>query len=145
MKKNRKISVIHTVDRLYKSIANSLIRWLPLHMTGKTDSYYYPQFMDAPIKTTIYLLKDKAVLFSVTAEGLTKTILTYMCFDPITIQQFQYVALTLLDRSLPLFDKYYQNQSAKLMHGYRAPPTIIIIRNNMERSVINKSGLIKPI
>lgn len=154
LRKNRKISVIHTVDRLYKSIANSLIRWLPLHMTGKTDSYYYPQFMDAPIKTTIYLLKDKAVLFSVTAEGLTKSILTYMCVDPVTIQQFQNVATLLLERSLPLFDKYYQNQSAKLIkvlakadagmennYYINTPPFINVISEDLFRSILEANNV----
>lgn len=113
--RNYKMRVIHTVDRLYKSIASSLIRWLPLHMTGKTDSFYFPQFMDTPIKTTIYLLKNKAVILGVTVEGLSKEIFTYLCVDPTTVLNFQFIAQSLLERSLPLFDKYYQKQAAKLM------------------------------
>lgn len=111
-----KIRVIHTVDRLYKSIASSLIKWLPLHMTGNTLSYYFPQFMDSPLKMTLYILKEHAVIFGITSDGLTKTSYTYLCFDPVTIQQCQFVFQSLLDRSLPLFEKFFLNQSGKLLN-----------------------------
>lgn len=114
LRRKGKIRVIHTVDRLYKSIAFSLIKWLPLHMTGNTVSYYYPQFMDNPIKTTLYILKDHTVISGITSEGFTKTVYTFMCFDPIALQQSQHVFQSLLASSLPLFEKYLPYQADKL-------------------------------
>jgi hypothetical protein len=149
-----KIRVIHTVDRLYKSIADSLIKWLPLHMTGSTRSYYFPQFIDSPLKMTLYILKDTAVIFGMTTEGLTRTNYTYLCYDPIMIQQCQFVFQSLLSRSLPLFEKFMLNQSEKMLNIWlkadeskensyiiATPPLITIMSRELIRKILVENNL----
>ena len=154
LNKGGNIQVIHTIDRLYKSIANSLIKWLPLHMTGKTLSYYYPQILDTPIKTTLYVLKNHAVIFGITAEGLSKTSYTYLTAEPITIQQCEFVLQSLLGDSLPLFEKFFSHQTDKLMktivkaglkdennYYITLPPTLGMMSQEMLRSILIENNL----
>jgi transcriptional regulator with XRE-family HTH domain len=108
------IRIAHTVDRLYRTIASSLIRWLPLHMTGNTITYYYPQFLDTPIKITLYIVRDLLLNCSFTAEGLTKICHTYISFNPVAIQEAQFAVETILANSRPLFEKYLPHQADSL-------------------------------
>jgi hypothetical protein len=108
------IRIVHTVDRLYRAIASSLLRWLPLHMTGNTITYYYPQFIDTPIKITLYIVKDLLINCSFTSEGLTKNCYTYISFNQTAIQEAQFAAETIFANSRRLFEKYLPHQSASL-------------------------------
>lgn len=115
LNKGGNLYIIHTIDRLYKSIAFSLIHWLPLHMTGNTLPFYYPQITDSSIKVTLFVLKDHAVIFGITADGFTKTSYTYLCLEPTLVKQCQYGLQALLSESLPLFEKFLPQNADKLM------------------------------
>jgi hypothetical protein len=114
LNKGGTIKIIHTVDRLYRSIASSLIRWLPLHMSSNTSTYYYPQFIDTPIKFTLNIVKDLLLNFSFTSEGLTKNCLTYLSFNQLAIHEAQLASETLFANSRPLFQKYLPAQAGSL-------------------------------
>jgi transcriptional regulator with XRE-family HTH domain len=114
LNKGGTIRIVHTVDRLYRAIASSLIRWLPLHMTGNTITYYYPQFIDTPIKITLYIVKDLLLNCSFTSEGLTRNCYTYISFNQTAIREAQFAAETIFANSCRLFEKYLPHQADSL-------------------------------
>lgn len=116
LRRGGKTNVIHTMDRLYKSIAASLLLWLPLHMNPNTVTYYYPQYLDNPMKITLNILKDHVVLFGISFDNSAKISYTFLSTDPVILSQCWRIAQTLWAESLPLFEKYLPRHNEKLAY-----------------------------
>lgn len=100
------IRIIHPVDRQYRTLAFSLFKWLPLHMTGQTFPYYVPQYLNIPIKTTLFLLRGKVLLFSFSVDGTTQMLKTFVFTDDEILQEAYRVLQTRVQNSFSLFLKY---------------------------------------
>ena len=103
---NNTIHVIHPVDRRYRQVAQSMFRWLPIHLVGNALAYYIPKYWDPEIKITIFLAENMAVLIGVTSEKFTKKIQTYLFTDPEVLQNAREVLMELFHQSLRMFHRY---------------------------------------
>lgn len=106
LRKGNVIHVIHPVDRQYKSLAISLLKWLPLHMTGLTKPYYLPQYWESDTKNTYFLVKDKLFLSSVSVESVTKEVNTLVFTDPRVLKDNYDMLKSHFQSATPLFTKY---------------------------------------
>jgi len=100
-----RVTMIHTVDRQEPQLLHTITQWLPLHITGKTDAYYYPEYSNSIFKPSISLLRDLAVLTGMTAEGFSDTLNTFYCTEPNIVKQFEMMFSGLLLDCRPLFEK----------------------------------------
>lgn len=100
------IHVIHPVDRRYRQVAQSMFRWLPIHLVGNALAYYIPKYWDPEIKITIFLAENLAVLIGVTSEKFTRKIQTYLFTDPEVLQNARDVLMELFHQSLRMFRRY---------------------------------------
>ncbi len=106
LKKGNQIHVVHPVDRQYKALAISLFKWLPLHMTGKTNPFYVPHYWESDIKLTMYLLKDHLLLLGASVESVSSEITTYAFTDPHILKEAFNILQSFFQTATPLFDKY---------------------------------------
>lgn len=111
LRKGNQIHVIHPVDRQYKALAISLFKWLPLHITGKTNPFYLPHYWESDIKLTLYLLKDHLLLLGVSVESISSDITTYAFTDPHILKESFHVLQSFFQNATPLFDKYNLSDS----------------------------------
>ena len=106
IKKGHHITIIHTVDRQLDFLFPFLTEWIPLHITGKTTSRYFPKYVDKMFDRTMFIIKDQAVLASMKANNFSKVSYTFLYTDPFTVQEFQARFEALYSSSADLF-KFY--------------------------------------
>lgn len=88
LKKGHTISIVHWVDRS-ANIINSIIKyWLPLHLTGKIQSWYAPLYVDLPYQKTIFIAENNFVLSGISSSLTPRNIFSTFAADPGSLQQY---------------------------------------------------------
>lgn len=64
LKKGSKVTIIHNLSRNLDELIESLIRWLPVYMTGKISPYYFPRKRDGIFERTLFIAEDLAAISS---------------------------------------------------------------------------------
>ena len=103
------VKIIHPVNRSYHDTANSIVSWLPLHLTGKTADYYIPNYTDDPIHYTYFLIPGQLVLIGSSSKNYTKNIDTWITNDEKVLSNSSKIMQEYLNRSKPLFSRYYMD------------------------------------
>ena len=101
------INIIHANDRQYQSLANSLLRWLPLYLTGRVTPYYAPNAGDYDIRRIALLLKDKLLLYglSVNEDSPDSTVLA-LTAPPILNEAYK-IMQRAFSYASPIFERYF--------------------------------------
>ena len=92
-----------------------LIEWLPMELTGRLTSYYFPKYSDKPLKPTVLVIKDQAAILSISNYNSSEPSFTHFFTDPITVQQAQAIFYSLLSDCRLIYEKYTKEQSAELL------------------------------
>ncbi|HAL74334.1 MAG TPA: hypothetical protein DCM45_04470, partial [Clostridiales bacterium] len=103
VEKGHQVTIIHIVSRRINEIMGMLAYWIPLHMAGQMNSYYYPRFGDRRIRQTYMIVRGHAALFSSTLADFTGNDLTYRFDDPLTVEQNMRLFNVHLSQCRPLF------------------------------------------
>jgi len=115
LKKDHRIKIVHSVDRQIETLSNIIKQWLPLHMTGKIESYYYPKYSDFPLKTTLYIIKNHLVVVGFDADNTDKSSrYTSLFYDKVTVKQYTLVFEKLIGECRPLIESYLKKGSDKV-------------------------------
>ena len=106
LQNNNMIKVIHPVDRTYENTATSMLKWMPLHMTGKTRAFYIPQYTDEPLSFTLFLIPNHLVVFNISSRIYSKSTETYVTNDKAFLSGIKNVLQDFFDKSMPIFKRY---------------------------------------
>lgn len=98
------ITIIHSVDRSDEELVQSILHWLPFHLSKRTRAFYIPEYSLSSIKASITILKGKAVLFGVSAERSNATLTTYYSTDSNIVKKAEEIFAGLQRTSIPLFE-----------------------------------------
>lgn len=71
IKRGNRIKVIHTVSRDLDDMLTAIREWMPLHMTGAIESYYYPKKRDGVFKRTLFLAPKSAAVISTSVGNMS--------------------------------------------------------------------------
>jgi hypothetical protein len=100
------IHVIHPLDRQYKVMANSLMMWLPLYLTGRVYPYYATNEQTSEIKMSVILVKDKLLLYGVSTDTTSSDSATLVFTNPTVLNEAFTNLKLLFGASSPLFSTY---------------------------------------
>lgn len=75
----RIVAPVNDLDYAYASLR---FRWLPLLITGRVLSYYYPRLRDAVYHRMLIVARGKAAVFSITTGRSSESRLTFYIKDP---------------------------------------------------------------
>lgn len=64
LKKGNRIKIIHTINRDSNEMAEALLRWIPVYMTGSIEPYYYPKLRDGVFQKTMFIAPRTAAVIS---------------------------------------------------------------------------------
>lgn len=106
IEQGHKITLIHVVNRRINELMNMLDYWMPLHMAGRMNSYYYPRFGDRRVRQTLFIIKGQAAIVSTTIADSEADEPTFVFTDPVTIAQYTRVFMVHLGQCRPLFAVY---------------------------------------
>lgn len=97
-----KVTIIHHVNRDPARIMSVIDQWVPLHLTGRLESYYYPKYTEKVIKSTLFIARGTAAIIAVTPENGHDTNYTFFHRDPLVIRlaEENYLAFLLTCRRL---------------------------------------------
>ncbi len=109
--KGHKVTIIHVLSRKVNEIMGMLSYWIPLHMTGKIDSYFYPRFGNRQIRQTYMVIRDKMAIYSSTIADFSGNDLTYKFDDPVTVNQMMRLFNVHLKGCRPLFSVFNQKNA----------------------------------
>ena len=99
------INVIHTVDRSdMKNLISFIEIWLSQHMTGCIKSWYYPNYTDHMINSTLMIISREALISSHSAEFSPTNMYTAYYNDYETIKHYEENYSFLLKKCKPLVD-----------------------------------------
>jgi transcriptional regulator with XRE-family HTH domain len=101
------ITVIHPVNRNYLQLAESIINWLPIHLTGKSVDYFIPDYSDDPIRYTYLLVPGHIVLLGMSSKNYTRSPNTWVTNDPDMVKTVTELLRENINRSKPLFKRFY--------------------------------------
>ena len=76
-----RIKIIHTVNRDTSELMKVIDKWLPIHMTGRIESYYYPKYRESLFKRTMFIAEGLAAITSTSIGGKTDSNLNFFFLD----------------------------------------------------------------
>jgi hypothetical protein len=117
LRRGNRIIMLHTVDRQPMQLLYSITQWLPLHLTGKTIAYYYPEYSNSIFKPSISLIRNHAVMTGMTVDGYSETLFTYYSSDPNLVKHFEILFRGLLAVCHPLYERECGNITQKLLES----------------------------
>ncbi|MDD4509381.1 MAG: hypothetical protein PHY23_00450 [Oscillospiraceae bacterium] len=77
-------------------------RWLPAHMSGAIDQYYYPHLRDELHRRTLFVAPGKAAVFSRSLAGQKQSRFTTFCADAAMVELCHQEALDILKVCRPM-------------------------------------------
>ena len=95
--KKHKIKIIHWVDRNVANLASILKQWLPLHLTGQIESWFYPKYSDTSIKFTLFIIENHIAITGMSGSS-AKKIYTSFHTNPLSLEQHQWAFETILEK-----------------------------------------------
>lgn len=103
LRKGNKLTILHTVDRPPEELLFSLMHWIPLHLTRRTEAYYLPDYTDSTLRTSITVLRGRAAIAGVSADGFDGEMASYYTTDPGAVKRMENCFFALRQNSVPLF------------------------------------------
>ena len=112
----------HTITRIVPRNQNlnmafdSVTRWLPLYVTGRVHSYYYPYLRDQIFNRTLYVVPGIAALVSTSVENKTEGGLTLLTTNPDMIKSLEAEFDNYMELCLPAITFYdYSKTETELL------------------------------
>lgn len=115
------IHLIHHVLRDTTEFSQYLTIWIPLHLIGSIHSYYYPRYVDFPVKSTIMIIKNVSVIVSSSTIMTPKENLCYLYEDIETVELYESLFLGRLASCEVLIKVFKEEDQEKLLNGLVVP------------------------
>jgi hypothetical protein len=110
-----RLSIIHHVNRTPDEIIGAIHYWLPLHLSGRTRSWYFPHYTDPVIKQSVMIVRSVACCIAQSSGTISAQEITLLLTDPPVLAHYASLFEQIRSRCLPLFESYsLANQSSCL-------------------------------
>lgn len=110
------ITIIHVVDRQREEIMNALTYWMPLHLAGKFNSYYFPRYVDNPVKRTLFIAKGNSAIAAWNVND-TENSTTFLYRDPDAVAAFESIYEAHLAQCRRLFSVFSRHNGLQLLES----------------------------
>ena len=89
LEKGCRIRIIHAMSGSYESLAQSMLTWLPMHMTGRTQAYFIPRYKYEQLGYTYFLLKDHLAVYNWSPKMNQGDVNTYITHEKQMIKDIE--------------------------------------------------------
>ncbi|MEN6351442.1 MAG: hypothetical protein ABFD08_18880 [Syntrophomonas sp.] len=129
LKRNHQISIIHTIDRNPISIMSVLNFWIPIHMTGRLRSYYFPKYVDFTERNFLWMVKGYIAMLGNSCQNDGKNCYSVIYTDSWTLHQYDLLFKSYLQECRPLTSSHHKQmevfQLINFMSGKPEPAYLI--------------------
>lgn len=81
IRRGNRIKIIHTVSRDLDDMLTAIREWMPLHITGAIDSFYYPRKRDGVFRRTLFIAPLSAALISTSVGSMSDKAANFLIRD----------------------------------------------------------------
>lgn len=85
LSKNYKIKIIHNVDRDLNELSQALNIWIPVYLSGKIESYYYPLIRDDIYRRTLFIAPGISAISSISVKDKLEDMMSLYTSDKAAI------------------------------------------------------------
>ena len=114
LRRGHKIKIIHTVNRDISQINAMIKHWIPLHLTGKIESYYHPKYEQPALVKTMFLARGIASVLSISTPPGNDSEYTFHFQDPLVMGLLEQFFQSFLAQCRPLLKAYAQDDISRL-------------------------------
>lgn len=118
LKKNLKLKIIHTSSRDLREMFTTIERLLPLHITRKIESFYYPDHYENIFKRTMIVVSDVGAIVSNSVDGMQDKAEYFLNLNKATIDYMYNICSKLLSISQPLI-QVFTPKTVKQFHKFQ--------------------------
>lgn len=112
-----KITIIHHMDRQEEDLASIMKYWIPLHLTGNVKSWYFPKYVDMPMRSTYFILRDHAAIYAAVHDNTSEeNNYTFYFRDPLVAKVLESSYQNFLNQCIPLVNTYVGDQMDRYMN-----------------------------
>lgn len=104
LRRGSHVVIIHNLSRDLDELIESLIRWLPVYMTGQISPYYYPRKRDGIFQRTLFLAQKTAAITSTALAHQPEDMLNLYIDDVEAVDALEMEFDRYLDICRPLMD-----------------------------------------
>jgi transcriptional regulator with XRE-family HTH domain len=116
IEKGHIIQLIQPVNRTYEETADSIVRWLPLHMTGKVIDSYIPDYVVDSIRYTQFVVPGHLAIWGFSSANYTRQMNTWLTTDKDTLENCENIIHEYLNKAMPLFERFYFDMKARYIN-----------------------------
>ena len=146
VQKGHHITIIHVVNRKSADIFKALTYWMPMHLAGSIDAYYFPRYILTSVRQTLFIARG-LVSVSAWTTGNEDKELTFIHRDQDTIKQFTTIFETHLAQCKPLFSVYtganLMNMMSMTSQFSRQFGSIFYMRSNLNSLCLKPEKLMQ--
>jgi hypothetical protein len=106
IKRGHYVRIIHTIDRSPDSITSVLNFWIPMHMSGGLQSYYFPKYVDFTERNSIWMVEGEIALVGNSALNDGKDRYSAIVMDAISLYHYNNVFSNYIKECKPLTSVY---------------------------------------
>ncbi|NLW10928.1 MAG: helix-turn-helix transcriptional regulator, partial [Clostridiaceae bacterium] len=142
------ITIIHVVDRQREEIMNALTYWMPLHLAGQIDSFYFPRYVESPVKRTLFIARGQSAIAAWNVSD-SKKLTTFFYRDLDAISTFESMYEAHLSQCRRLFSVFSRQNGMQLIEsGYdlrQKSGTVFNMRSQLNSLLLPKACLTKTL
>lgn len=110
-----RIHIIHMVNRDSNELLQALSLWIPLHLMGSIQSYYYPKYSAPLVKHTWFIVKDVCMITSSSVTQQQAENICYLSHDLESVQAYQSMFIGRIQDCKPLVEVFRIDQHLLLL------------------------------
>lgn len=117
IKRGHKIKIIHTVHRDISQITAMINNWIPLHLTGRVESFYHPKYDEPTLFKSMFIVSGltSIVSFSTSTENDSEN--TFQFGDVAVLGLLEQYYRSYLTQCRPLVQSFMDSKILQLFNG----------------------------
>ena len=112
------LDIIHWVDRKPEHLQSIVQQWLPIHLSSKVNSWYYPVYSDLPLPMSCFVVPDQLALIGSMTDLAPDDYHTILYTDRATIRQCEWLFNSMQRKCVLLVENYPPDQVHQMVHRF---------------------------
>jgi len=101
--KGHRLKIIHHVNRESEKIVSVIEHWMPVHLSGRTESYFLQKYSIPIVKSTLFVVRGTIAVMAAAPGQKGEASHTFYCVDPVVVRLAEEIFDSVLSSSLGLF------------------------------------------
>jgi transcriptional regulator with XRE-family HTH domain len=116
IKRGHKIKIIHTVHRDISQITAMINNWIPLHLTGRVESFYHPKYEEPTIFKSVFIASGITSIVSFSTSTENDSEYTFQFSDAVVLGLLEQNYRSYLAQCRPLVQAFMDSEILQIFN-----------------------------